>query len=94
MRWWEQGRVCVVCVWWCVWCVGGKGDVCAWCVCGGVCGALVGKEMYVRGVCVGWCVRCGMVWDQRRWKEKRAEVEFQILTSVREERKKRTEIVE
>ena len=45
-------------------------------------------------VCVWWCVRCGMIWDQRRWKVKRAEVEFQILASVREERKKRTEIVE
>ena len=54
----------------------------------------MGRGTYVRGVCGGWGVRCGMVWDQRRWKEKRAEVEFQILASVREERKKRTEIVE
>ena len=37
-------------------CVGGNRDVCAWCVCGGVCGALVGTGTCVRGVCVVVCV--------------------------------------
>ena len=57
-----------------------------------------GGAVYLCAREVGWGgdgTDAWMVWDQRRWKEKkRAEVEFKIFTSVREERKKRTEMVE